>query len=142
MQIRAKKTPMSARRYNNKWLRNNNAMMLTKTTAWLSAFAIAMSAAAMHYLMAIGNPKYASDISQRYRQDSGPAILPPLQPSYSPPAPTEATQSQEGTLSSDLKARETLDLIDIWEKLRGSFGLPETMTESVAWHLVNFRRQA
>jgi membrane-bound lytic murein transglycosylase D len=115
-------------------------MMLTKTTAWLPAFAIAMSAAATHYLMAIGNTNYVSDISQRYLQDSGPMILPPLQPAYSPRAPIEATPSQEGTLSSDLETRETLDLIDIWEKMRGSFGLPETMTEPVAWHLDNFRK--
>lgn len=115
-------------------------MMLTKTTAWLPAFAIAMSAAATHYLMAIGNPKYASDISQRYRQDYDPVISPLLQPSYSSPPPVEASPSQEGALSSGQEARETLDFVDIWEQMRGSFGLPEDMTESVAWQIDNFRK--
>jgi membrane-bound lytic murein transglycosylase D len=115
-------------------------MMLTKTTSWLPAFAIAMSAAATHYLMAIGNPKYTSDISPSYRQDDDPVISPPLQPPYSPPARIEATPSQESALSSHQEAREALDFVDIWERMRGGFGLPEKMTQSVAWHVDNFRK--
>jgi membrane-bound lytic murein transglycosylase D len=119
-------------------------MMLTKTTVCLPAFAIVMSAAATHYLLATGNPGYASDISQRYRQDYDHAISPPLQPFYSPPAPIDATPEQEDTLSSAQEAPETLDFVDIWERMRGRFGLPEKMTGSVAWHIDNFlkhRRQ-
>ena len=119
-------------------LRNNNVMMLTKTTSWLPAFAIAFSAAATHYLLSMGSLKHAPDVTSRDRQRDDLVISPPLQPAYSPPARIETTASQEGALSSDQEAGETLESVDIWERMRGRFGLPQVMTPSVTRHIDNF----
>jgi membrane-bound lytic murein transglycosylase D len=142
MQIRTKKTPGSTRRYNNKRLRNNKEMMLTKTMSWLPAFAIALSAAATHFIVPMGNAKYASDMTQRYRQVGDLMTSPPLQPHYNLPARIEATPPKEGATPDDQEAAEAVDFIDIWERMRGAFGLPEEMTESVAWHIDNFRKHS
>ena len=67
---------------------------------------------------------------------------PPLQPHYNPPARIKATPPEEGATPYDQEAAEAVDFVDIWERMRGAFGLPEEMTESVAWHIDNFRKHS
>jgi membrane-bound lytic murein transglycosylase D len=119
-----------------------HAMMLTKTTSWLPAFTIALSAAATHLLMPIGNAKYASDMTQRYRQEDDLIASPPLLPHNNPPARIEAIPPEEGAMPDGQEAAEAVEFVDIWERMRGAFGLPEEMTESVAWHIDNFRKHS
>jgi membrane-bound lytic murein transglycosylase D len=103
---------------------------------WLSAFAMAASALATHFLISQDTRRIGDDMGW----EGDTLIAPvPLQPEYTLPGccrentPTAITRPVAKTLA------ESVGSIDIWERLRTGLRLPLKAAPSVQAHIDNFR---
>jgi len=105
-------------------------------SVWLPALAMAASALATH--LHISSDTHSTGHELQGRWDT-PFAAPPLEPLYSP----AQSVHEDRAMSSNPPVEQTLDAsagaIEIWERLRAGFSLPQQVAPSVQAHIDNFR---
>ncbi|MEA2093449.1 MAG: transglycosylase SLT domain-containing protein [Pseudomonadota bacterium] len=110
-------------------------MALTHTL-WLPALAMAASALATHLHISPGTRVIDDDWEHAWESLLAPA---PLQPEFSFPKPVQVTTPATTAPPTEQPLAGTAESIDIWERLRAGFNLPQQVTPSVQAHIDTFR---
>jgi membrane-bound lytic murein transglycosylase D len=97
---------------------------------------MAASALATHLHISPGTRVIDDDWEQAWESLLAPA---PLQPEYSFPEPVQATTPAATAPPAEQSLAGTAESIDIWERLRTGFKLPQQVTPSVQAHIDTFR---
>ncbi len=105
-------------------------------TLWLPVLAMATSALATHLYITRDTRLIDNDLERVW--DTLFELI-PAQPEYIPAEPTRANRSFTITQPVRQTLKDRAQVIDIWERLRAGFSLPQRQAPSVLSHIENFR---
>ena len=104
---------------------------------WLPALAMATSALATHLYLENNAPMMIDNDLERVWDTLFAPV--PQQPEYLPAEPVRANRSTATTLPARQIPDSKAEVLDIWERLRAGFKLPQQAEPSVQAHIQNCR---